>query len=164
MRRSRSRPASPSTRRRSMRHPSGRYARCRRSAPIFRAPRSSVGEAPPRDRRRRTSIATRAPYGSRAKRSTSRRPRRRLRVRIAQPTRANELAASASAAWPTRARRVLPRVTPEHSASGRTFRVFRGYLSNMQTRRDRGIGFAMVRRHAERIKSRKMNGCRIPNI
>jgi hypothetical protein len=84
-----------------MRHPSGRWARCRRSAPILRDPRSSAGVAAPREARRRTSIATREPRGSRASRSTSSRPSRRLRERITQPLEARERAARSSASRPT---------------------------------------------------------------
>ena len=87
-----------------MRHPSGRCARCRRSARILRAPKSSAGAAAPTQARRRTSMATREPRGSRASRSTSSRPRRRFRDRITQPLRARERAASASASRPTSAR------------------------------------------------------------
>lgn len=106
-----------------MRHPSGRWARCRRNARILRAPRSSDGEAAPTEPRRRTSMATRRPRGSRASRSTSSRPSRRLRERITQPLRARERAASASASRPTIARCALLIVTTACSGQPRTYRV-----------------------------------------
>jgi len=103
-----------------MRHPSGRWARCRRSAPILRKPRSSAGVAAPTSARRRTSTATSDPRGSRARRSTSRRPRRRLRERINQPHSVRERAASASASRPTIARCEGLIATDAASHGGRT--------------------------------------------
>ena len=111
-----------------MRHPSGRWARCRRSAPILRKPRSSAGVAAPISARRRTSTATRDPRGSRARRSTSRRLSRRLRERINQPHSVRERAASASASRPTIARWEELIATDPASHGGRTTDV-RGGVS-----------------------------------
>ena len=109
-----------------MRHPSGRWARCRRSAPILRKPRSSAGVAAPTAARRRTSIATREPRGSRASRSTSSRPRRRLRERITQPLEIKECAARSSASRPTIERCAGLAVTTTCSHRRRTSEIRRG--------------------------------------
>lgn len=109
-----------------MRHPSGRWARCRRKARSLRAPRSSDGEAAPTEPRRRTSIATREPRGSCASRSTSSRPSRRLRERITQPLEARERAARSSASRPTIERCAGLLVTTTCSHRLRTSEVRRG--------------------------------------
>ena len=159
-------PGLPTINRRSMRHPSGRWARCRRSAPILRDPRSSAGVAAPREARRRTSIATREPRGSRASRSTSSRPSRRLRERITQPLepgsalqdpQPHDRRLNAAQGW----------LSLRHALIGFVPVRFAAELAARQeadARGDRGIGAAMVRRHAERIKRCKVCGGWIAHI
>lgn len=120
----------------------------------------------PTEVRRRTSTATISPCGSRASRSTSRRPIRRLRERITQPLDAKERAASASASRPMSARCLGEPATTASSNSPRTSGVPETLGSRQETETccHGGVGAAMMRRHTERIERSKMHGGWIAHI